>query len=442
MKNNRSLFRRAIALALTAALLCAVVTGCGQKKTVAPQTAFSSATTDLLKDKKSLYNAGTAELTPRFATQYNAFALSLLRQTAAQEAEKKANQRGNYMLSPLSVLPALVMTANGADGDTLAQMEQAIGGSAKKSMTVSEWNDQLGAFLQSLPSGEKAKLSMGNSIWLKDGAIQPEEAFLNTNAAHFNADIFTSKFDRETVGDINFWVSQHTDGMIDKMLDEIGEYTLMYLINALTFDAEWERIYDAGAVHDGAFHGTAGDSTVPLMYGDESTYLQDELATGFSKPYAGGYRFVAMLPNEGVTPEQYIASPQFGKLRTLMIQQEGKTSVDTVLPKFSSDYSAELNDALKAMGMTDAFDGSKADFTRMGKATSGNPLYISMVLHKTFISVDERGTKAGAATVVGVDECAAAIRPCVRLDRPFVYMIVDNENHLPLFIGVVNNITQ
>ena len=111
--------------------------------------------------------------------------------------------------------------------------------------------------------------------------------------------------------------------------------------------------------------------------------------------------------------------------------------MEIALPKFKAEFSAELSENLKALGMTDAFDGANADFTALGTSDEGN-IYISCVLHKTFIQVDEEGTKAGAATAVDVTTESAALYPhSVILNRPFVYMIVDLETKLPIFLGAL-----
>ena len=177
------------------------------------------------------------------------------------------------------------------------------------------------------------------------------------------------------------------------------------------------------------------------MYGSEGTYLEDENATGFMKRYKGGkYAFVAMLPNEGVSVSEYIESLD-GESITALLANPQYATVDTSIPKFETEYDVEMSAILQAMGMTDAFNVSTADFTGLGTYTDMN-IYISRVLHKTYISVGEKGTKAGAATVVEM-ECGSAMptEPKeVYLDRPFVYMLVDCENNIPFFIGTLMDV--
>ena len=358
------------------------------------------------------------------------FAIRLFK--ASEESGK------NTLISPLSVLCALAMTANGAEEETLAQMEEVLG------MTTEELNLYLYSYMQNLPQGEKYKLSLANSIWFtEDERFTVNQDFLQTNANYYGADIYKAPFDKQTLKDINNWVKQNTDEMIPEILDQIPAEAIMYLVNALAFEAEWSEIYEKHQVKDGEFtkeDGTKQD--VKFMYGSEGTYLEDEKATGFMKRYKGGkYAFVAMLPNEGVSVSEYIASLDGESLNALLANPQYAT-VHTSIPKFETEYKVEMSEILKSMGMTEAFDMYNADFEGLGTSTGGN-IYISRVLHKTFISVGEKGTKAGAATVVEMKDGAAA-EPQepkeVYLDRPFVYMLVDCENNIPFFIGTMMDV--
>ena len=352
---------------------------------------------------------------------------------------KASNENGkNTLISPLSVLCALAMTVNGAEEETLAQMEEVLG------MTTEELNLYLYSYMKNLPQGEKYKLSLANSIWFtEDERFTVNQDFLQTNADYYGADIYKAPFDKQTLKDINNWVKQNTDEMIPEILDDISGGAIMYLVNALAFEAEWSEIYEKHQVREGEFTKEDGSKqNVDFMYGTEGTYLEDENATGFMKYYKGGkYAFVAMLPNEGVSVSEYIASLDGASLNALLSNPQYGT-VHTSIPKFETEYSIEMSEILKGMGMTEAFDMYNADFEGLGTSTAGN-IFISRVLHKTFISVGEKGTKAGAATVVEMKDGAAA-EPQepkeVYLDRPFVYMLVDCENNIPFFIGTMMDV--
>jgi len=339
----------------------------------------------------------------------------------------------NSLVSPLSVQLALAMTANGADAETLSQLEAVLGGE----IPLAGLNEYLYSYVENLPSEEKAKLNIANSIWFRDG-LAIEENFLQTNADYYDAAAYKSAFDQQTVKDINTWVEENTHGMIDKILEEIAADAIMYLINAIAFEAEWENEYPKENIYQDEFTAQDGSKQmVDFMRSTEFKYLDDGQATGFIKPYANGdYSFVALLPNEGTTLQEYIdglTGQQF--LET--VNSGTETSVTAILPKFSYDYTVQMNDALKEMGMPAAFSGQEADFSKLGSCPDGN-IYIGEVLHKTFISVDELGTKAGAVTKVEMRVTGAPIETTtVKLDRPFVYAIMDNATNLPIFIGTV-----
>ena len=352
---------------------------------------------------------------------------------------KQTNEDGkNTLISPLSVLCALAMTANGAEGETREQMEAVLG------MSVEELNLYLYSYINSLPQGEKYKLSVANSIWFTDDdRFTVNQDFLQTNADYYGADIYKTPFDKQTLKDINNWVKNETDNMIPKVLEDIPDAAIMYLINALAFEAEWTEIYEKNQVRDKTFtkeDGTKQD--VELMYSTEGKYLEDENATGFVKYYKERkYAFVALLPNEGVTVSEYVNSLDGASLAALLANAESR-SVETAIPKFESEYDIEMSSILEAMGMSNAFNVTFADFTGIGDSTEVG-IYISKVIHKTYIQVGEKGTKAGAVTAIEMNDGSAGPPDEIKqvyLDRPFVYMLIDCETNTPFFIGTVMDV--
>lgn len=407
--------------ALLLALAAALLSGCGGAEGAA----------DLMRGVQPKAVSVHVDPTGPAATAAAEFSVELLQNSAASGE--------NTLLSPVSVLCALAMTANGARGGTLAQMEEVFGAS------LPELNRFLGAYLGGLPSAKNTQLRLANSIWLRDDdTLKVERSFLQSNADYYGAAAYRAPFDGGTLKAVNGWVRDCTDGQIHEILDEISPDAVMYLVNALAFDAEWENIYREDQVRDGVFTTEAGKTRdAELLYGTEHRYLEGGGAAGFLKYYEGrGYAFAALLPDEGVPLSDYIASLTGPKLLELL-QNPQDTEVFTAIPKFGSEYSAELGGVLQAMGMTDAFDMDRADFTGLGTSENGN-LYIGRVLHKTRIAVDERGTKAGAASAVEARVGSAAlVEPkTVHLNRPFVYLLLDCETSLPLFIGVMADIGQ
>ena len=344
----------------------------------------------------------------------------------------------NIMVSPVSIVNSLAMAANGAKGSTLSQMEDVFG------ISTDKCNSYLGQYNNLLPSGDKYKFNIANSIWVNEiNSFKTEPDFIKKNQDIFGAEVFPSQFGSKTAGEINNWVNKNTDGMIKEVVDNIPQNAMMYLINALAFDAEWRDIYNEESIVDGQFTNEDGtEQEVPLMYSTEGKYIEDENTTGFVKYYANSkYAFIALLPQEGMAMEDYVKSLDAEKLNRLISSMK-KVHVNAAIPKFKSEYMASLKEVLQGMGMADAFDSGKADFSGIGKSTDGN-LCIEDVIHKTYIEVDEKGTKAGAATVV-VAVATSAMMPyeekTVYLVRPFVYIIADCESWLPAFYGIVQEI--
>ena len=340
----------------------------------------------------------------------------------------------NSLVSPLSVLTALAMTENGAKGDTLEQFESVFG--VKKD----ELNVIMADFLKNLPKEDKCKLAIANSIWMRDTeTLKVPDEFLKTNIKYYGASVFKAPFDSSTVKAINNWVDKNTDSLIKEIIDGISEDTMMYLINALVFDAEWENIYSEYEISNRIFNSADGkQQNVPFMYSEENAYLEDNNATGFIKYYSGRrYAFAALLPNEDISLDNYISTLD-GKHIKSLLEGSKVCTVNAAMPAFEYDYSAELSAPLKSLGLTLPFDSSAADLSGLGSSSLGN-LFIDQVLHKTYIKVDARGTKAGAVTaVVCKVECCPIEEPKnVILDRPFMYMIIDCETMTPVFIGTL-----
>ncbi len=369
----------------------------------------------------------------RFNEALSEYSINLLKNSM-----KLKDSHINRLVSPYSLLLALAMTANGADGDTQAQMQKIMG-----DIPLTELNEYLYSFNKKLT--DTKSLTLANSIWYNDdqNRLQVKAPFLQTNADYYGADAYSAPFDGNTLKDMNAWVKKNTDGNIDKILDRIPEDAVMYLINTLLFDAKWETTYKKKDVDDCEFTNYAGDKyQVPMMYGAAHQLLSGDNVKGFLKDYEDNqFSFVALLPKEGMSVDDYIETLT-GKEWSRLMKSKREESAETGIPKFKYQDSLALNDALKSMGMTDAFDPEKANFESM--ATSLLPLgniYISKALQNTFIEVAEKGTKAGAASSIQKGDTTAALpQNEIILDRPFVYAIIDKSTGVPIFMGVVKDI--
>ena len=406
--------KRLICTVLVCAALLSLLSACG------------SASEDLMKDIVPAESAADGE----YADCADAAA-----EFALRAFEKSLGTgEGETLISPLSLLSALAMTANGAEGETLAQMEQVLGA------PMADLNHWLRDYAAALPQSKEAKLHTANGIWLRDcDGLKVERDFLQTNADFFGAEVSKAPFDSGTVRQINDFVDKNTDGMIKEIVSDFDPSVMLCLVNALGFDAQWQSTYTEGSVREGIFTAADGrEQTADFMHCTVHEYLLTDKAQGFLKRYKGGdYAFAALLPDEGVSIEECVASLSGETLRKTMLERQDK-EVRTSLPKFENEYFTDMSEVLSKLGMTDAFLPDRADFEAMAQY-SGGGLFISSVLHKTKIQVFEQGTKAGAATAVAVTGAGMPVEEPkqVYLDRPFLYMIVDCSEFVPVFIGAV-----
>lgn len=352
----------------------------------------------------------------------------------------KERKNESVFISPLSVQLALAMTGNGASGETKTQIEKLLGGT----VPLDELNEYLYSYVNSLGSADEYKVKIANSIWLRDdeNRLQAENDFLQKCCDYYSAEVFKAPFDSQTVKDMNSWISDKTDGMIKEIIDKISSEDIMFLLNGVMFDAVWDEPYMNGVVSSGTFTSVSGEQRiVNMMPSGENNYLEDDNATGFIKDYKDGkYAFAALLPDVNVNINDYVESLTGERISAILGNAQNER-VSVKIPKFTCEFNMGLKDVLSDMGIELAFDEGKADFSKMAKSSMGN-IFIGDVFHKTFITVDERGTKAGAVTKVEVKDTAALTQVKeVFLDRPFVYMIIDKSNNLPIFMGVLADIS-
>ena len=382
-------------------------------------------------------------LDEKFINSQYKFTIDLFKKTYSENIEKE-----NALISPYSVVQALGMTANGANGNTLKEMENVLG----DGMEIEELDRYL--LTQRLSSvntkrteySNKWSMNTANSIWAIDNPyrIVTRPEFIQKCVDYFNTEYFVAPFDQTTLDDVNGWVNEKTNKMIPQVLDSIGSDEVMYLVNAVAFEAEWEKPYEKYQIKEGTFTSASGKEQEANMLCSTEKYIGDENTNGIIKYYSGGkYAFAAMLPDEGTSVDTYIENLTPEKLSGLLTSYKGKGIVaDTKLPKFKYDYDNELSDELIAMGMPTAFT-SGADFSNLSAIADKHPISIGRVIHKTFIDLDENGTKAAAATVVAMKDNSMPFYEDVKevvFDRPFVYCIFDTETSLPVFIGALNSL--
>lgn len=355
-----------------------------------------------------------------FYKAYTQFALEFFKKANAEDDD-------NALVSPLSVELMLAMLANGTNGATKQEIEKALG------LSTADLNGYLRNYMVGLPNRDSAFTRIANSIWIENG-YTVKKPFLQTNADYYGAEIYQTKFDGKALEEINNWVSKNTDGMIPEILEEFPPNAVMALINTVLFDAEWKNGYRGST--ENVFTTEDGQTRKVqfLNTTEEVAYIETEYETGFAKQYNNGYySFVALLPTEGTALDDYINGLTTKRVRGFW--NTAYTRVKTSIPAFEIEYEADMKSILKSLGMKTLLSDA-ADLSGIG-----NNLLVGEVKHKTAIVLDKSGTKAAAVSAtVNTMKGASENPPVVTLDRPFVYMIVDNTTGLPLFIGSVTDI--
>ena len=359
------------------------------------------------------------------------FGFELLREIV--NAEKDTN----VFISPLSVSMALAMTYNGAAGATETAMQQTLGLAGLSRAQVNESFLSLIELLSQLDP--KVQFLIANSIWYWQGyTVLPD--FVSLNQKYFHAEVNGLDFaDPGAPGVINGWVNLHTQGKIDKIIDQIGRDVMMYLINAIYFKGTWSYEFKKESTTDDWFWQDLNNKLPCKMMrqSNEFSYFENESLQAIDLPYGDGqFSMSVFLPKANASVDALIASMDAAKWAEWTAAFEKATGI-LYLPKFKLEWELVLNDVLKAMGMGIAFTG-QADFSRMMQDVQ---LFISMVKHKTFVQVDEEGTEAAAVTVVEMSRTSAGGGPSaefvMRVDRPFLFMIREHHSQTILFVGKI-----
>ncbi|HXY68226.1 MAG TPA: serpin family protein [Gemmatimonadales bacterium] len=376
------------------------------------------------------------ELTPsetQLVSRGNDFAFALFRAVAAQSGPDS-----NLFLSPLSVGMALGMTYNGAAGTTQAAMQGVLG---LDGMSLGEVNRSYRGVIDLLRGLDpRVDFTLANSIWYRQG-VTFEQAFLDTCATYFDAAVRGLDFSSSGAAPtINAWVSAQTGGRIPTIVpDVIPTDVVMYLINAVYFKGAWVTQFDPSRTAPGTFTRFDGAGvSVPMMrYASEAPVRTggDAAVQVLDLRYGGGaYSMTIVMPRDAGGMDSLLAGLTRQRWDGWIAGLDSGTS-QVVLPKFTMRYALRMNDVLTALGMGVAFvpcPGTPdcADFTRMRPERD---LFISEVMHKTFVDVNEEGTEAAAATSVGIGITAA--RPPIAIDRPFLFAIRERFSGTILFIG-------
>ncbi len=403
----------------TAILMTATLISC-EKNTTEPTRVF----------QEIVVNKTTADI----IQSDNEFGLVLFREVVSSDPESD-----NIFVSPTSIALALAMTYNGAAGETKTAMETAL---RKEGFTAEEINSSYKGLIDALVSVDpKVLLEIANSIWYREGFTVLQE-FVTINQQYYDARVSSLDFeDAGAPGIINNWVSDNTHDKIKKIVEEINPQTVMYLINAIYFKGIWQTEFKKENTSDGPFYLHGGDPvTVPVMKQTTTLrYTANEVFSMAELPYGqGNFSMLVLLPQTGLSADNIVSELTPGNWDTWMAELTER-NIDLELPRFTFEYKNELNNELEAMGMGIAFLDGLADFSKIYGAGG---LFISKVLHKSFVEVNEEGTEAAAVTSVEMELTSVGPEPQVtefHVDRPFLFAIREKSTGTILFIGRVNN---
>jgi serpin B len=369
----------------------------------------------------------------RIVESANAFAFDLLRRATAG-----LSPDSNVFLSPLSASMALGMTLNGAGGQTYGDLQTALRLAGMTEAAINQGYRDLLGLLVGLDS--RTELRIANSIW-GHSTLPIEPAFSEAGRAFFDAEVSALDFGSPAaLTAINGWVSEKTAGRIPKLLDQLSRDEVLFLINAIYFKGTWRKAFDPKDTRDALFRGADGrERSARLMWQrEELRYDETEDYQAVDLLYGNGaFAMTVLLPKPDRTPVQLLAGldpARWGALAGRFTELE----VALTLPRFRLEYARKLKEDLKALGMGIAFS-SEADFSRIADVRPDR-LFLTRVDQKTFVEVNEEGTEAAAATVVGVGVTSAPQVVEMRVDRPFVFAIRERLSGAVLFLGVMNAI--
>lgn len=418
-------------IALAGLVVTGLISGCGgnddtsnylpmTRNNVTPE-AVEKATKALTIGKGAKIAQGTAD-----------FGFRLFRETAGDKPSE------NVFVSPLSVTLALGMTYNGAAGSTKEAFERTLGVENALPVEINGAYRDLRTTL--IGADPKVEVNIANGIWA-DRNFEFRRDFLARNSEFYGARVQSIEMSNpDAAKAINDWVKEATESKIPQLFDKLAEDAKAVLVNAIYFKGLWADPFKKEVTRDRTFTSFDGkEKSIPMMSrsDEDIEYLKSDKFTAIRLPYGSGRVSMAVfLPNKGIAIGTLIK--EFNAKNWAIWNGQFKPKEGSItIPKWRVEASYELKDTLKEIGLGIAFDPQRADFSAMANVKAGE-LFISRVVHKTFVEVDEVGTEAAAAT--GVEMRPTAAMPTQErfefvADRPFIYAITDKSTGSVMFIG-------
>jgi serine protease inhibitor len=379
-------------------------------------------------------NSDKSRVAEQFVSSINNFGLALLSKLASTEVGK------NVVISPTSVFYALAMVNNGAEGNTKNIIQSTL---HLQQYTRNEINTYVTELTKSLMTASNIEeLTIANSLWLNK-QYNLKIDFKNECEHSFSAKTFVRDFDsRDISKEINEWIFHATKGNITNILDELSSNNLLVLLNAIYFESKWAHQFDSIYTKDEPFYLLDGTiKSYPRMSQMEDFYYYENSEYQVvTLNYDTHISLCVFLPREkNGLPKLLEEVKQITSNDGMSLLQYRNGIVE--LPRFKTEYSVELNEALKSLGMDIAFEKG-ADFSRMADTS----VFISKIIHKNYLEVNERGTKAAAVTSIRQTIMSQSEFPenppepfRMIVDHPFLCVIKDNITGLVLFVGSIAN---
>lgn len=338
--------------------------------------------------------------------------------------------RNEVFISPFSISSMLAMALNGAEGTTKKVL---VKGLRYEGISMEELSKGYAYLIDRINNlDEKVEIEIANSIWIKDG-FEVKQNFIETNKNYMKAEVDTLDFsDANAAKTINNWIAEKTRNLITKMISPpIADEVVMYLINAIYFKGEWTEAFKAENTFKADFHAydKKTDKVSMMKKSGNIEFYQTDEYQAVRLPYGNEKTgMVIILPNGDIN--ELIKDINNDKWNTLLSQLKPVKNLQLQLPKFKMEYGIkDLNKSISALGMQEIFTDS-ADFSGIAQN-----LFISKALHKAVIDVNEEGTEAAAVTVGEVSTTSFSEPVTFIANRPFIFLIIDNEEGNILFMG-------
>ena len=398
-------------------IMMAIVTvGCESSNNSMEPTPTEPVTSEDNQRQDIILNSAQTEM----VNESNDFAFNLFRQVSSEKSE---------IVSPISITYALGMLNNGAAGETQAQINKVLGFSTTDADGINEFCKKM---LAEAPKLDKqTKVMIANNIYFNsDKGYELKPDFVSKAKLYYEADVENRSFtDGQTMNAINQWANDHTEKMINKVLDEssFDPDAVSYLLNAIYFKGSWSEKFETSATTDETFHGYTAEKTVPMMYQNNTfKYTETDDCQALRLSYGNkAYSMTILLPKEG---------KNIGDVLTTLTAKTWNTyqMIDVKLPRFESKSDIRLNKIMATLGMPNAFNADLAEFPNF---CSADDTYIGLMKQVAKINLNEEGTEAAAVTVIGLKNEAATAPIFFNATRPFLYVISEQSTGAIFFIG-------